>query len=518
MAVLEKNKILIVDDEKSNLLYLNNLLGAEFTLFMARSGSEAIERANDYIPDLILLDIIMPEMDGYEVLLQLRKSERTREIPVIFITGLNSNADEIKGLKLGADDYISKPFQDAIVLLRIRKQLKIINQIRLIFEKEQTEKTNRAKNEFLSRMSHEIRTPMNAIIGMTNLARTTDNPEKRNDYLDKSAAASHELLRLIEDVLDISDLSDGKFKIENSEFSFTVMMNSVLKKSGQMFEKKHQIFAAEIDPAIPDILTGDERRLAQVMDNLLTNAGKFTSENGTIRLRAFVKSTDDDLLTVQTEVSDTGIGIPADKQEIIFAGFEQADGGIDRKYGGAGMGLYLSKVIIEKMGGTIWVESEFGRGARFSFTFQAQIKKPVTEADINDAFSGKVMLIVDDIEINREIIIALLEATHMQFVCASNGIEAVDIFAANPEKFNVILMDINMPELDGVEATKRIRSLGPEGARIPIIAMTANTNPEEVDHYLNAGMTDHIGKPAELNEILRKINQGIQQNFVTDSR
>ena len=512
MDGLVKNKILIIDDEKPNLMYLNNLLGEEYILYMARDGVEAIDRANEYLPDLILLDIIMPGLNGYEVLAALRGGEKTQRIPVIFTTGLSSSEDETKGLILGADDYISKPFHDSIVQLRIRNQLKIVNNMRLILEKELAEKSSRAKSEFLSRMSHEIRTPMNAIMGMTNLARNTDDPVKRNDYLEKSAAASCDLLRLMDDVLDISDLSCDKFKLDSAEFNFEAILQRVLRKADLQFEKKHQTFTTDIDSSIPEILTGDERRLTQVIDELLSNAGKFTHDGGSIQFKIFLVTVENDSLTIQIDITDDGIGISKDKQDVIFTAFEQVDGGIDRKYGGAGLGLPLSKAIIEKMNGEIWVESSPGKGSRFSFTFKIQTTAPKSDAEALASFSGKTMLLVDDIDINREIVMAILEETQIKFVCAANGREAVEIFTSDPNKIDIILMDINMPEMDGMEATRRIRTHSTsKGTNVPIIALTANTNPEDAEKFLAAGMTDHIRKPADFEEIFRKINVHIKQ-------
>ena len=510
MENMIKNKILIVDDDKANLMYLDNLLSAEHSLHMAKDGAQALKRADEYTPDLILLDIVMPGLSGYEVLAELKKSERTRNIPVIFITGLNTDEDEMKGLSLGADDYINKPFNDAIVRLRVRNQLKIINQMRLIIETEIAEKSSRAKSEFLSRMNHELRTPMNAIIGMTNLARNTDDDEKKNDYLDKSAAASRDLLRLVEEVLDISDLNDGRFTLANSEFSFNGMMRSVTQKTEQLSMNKNQTLITDIDPSIPEILIGDERRLTQVIENLVSNACKFTPDHGSVRIEAFETESADDAVTVQVDVTDDGIGIPDEKQPLIFSAFEQADGGIDRKHGGAGMGLYLSKNIVEKMGGETWFMSEPGVGSRFSFTFKMRVGRPDAARATPASFAGSSMLLADDVEINREIILAILEDTEMRIACAENGAEAVDIFRAAPSDYDIILMDINMPEMDGVEATRRIRSLGvPEAATVPIIAISANTSPEEVESYLSAGMTDHLGKPADFEKIMRMITQYI---------
>ena len=508
-----KNKILIVDDDRTNLMYLDNLLGEEHALFMAKDGSQALRRVAEYMPDLILLDIIMPGMDGYEVLTELKRSEKTKDIPVIFITGLNGEEDETNGLQLGADDYIHKPFNDAIVKLRIRNQLRIINQMRTIIKKEITEKATATKNEFLSRMSHELRTPMNAIIGMTNLARNTDDSERKNDFLDKSASASQDLLRLVENVLDVADINDGNFKLANKEFNFYGMIRGILQKTEQLSGKKNQSLKSGVDPSIPEILIGDERRLAQVIENVLTNAVKFTPEYGSIQIYAFITEYENDCFTLQIDVKDNGVGIPEDKRADVFSAFEQADGGINRRFGGAGMGLFLSKSIVEKMDGEIWFDSEQGKGSDFSFTFKMKTGRPVLLADAPAFFSGNTMLLADDVDINREIIMALLESTQMQFECAVNGSEAVDIFRTAPHKYDIILMDINMPEMDGVEATRRIRSLGvSEAADVPIIAISANTSPEEVEGYLSAGMTDHLGKPAEFDEIMRMISLYVTRN------
>ena len=512
-----KNRILVVDDDKTNLMFLDNLLSKEYTLHIAKDGEQALKRAVEYPPDLILLDIIMPGMSGYEVLTELKRSEKTRDIPVIFITGLDTSEAEMKGLELGADDYISKPFNESIVRLRIQNQLKIINQMRLIIEKEIAEKSSRAKSEFLSRMSHELRTPMNAIIGMTHLARNTSDHVKKNGFLDKSTAASHDLLRLIEDVLDISDLSDGNYKLGNSEFRFGSMMRNILSKAEQMFESKHQTLMTGIDPSIPDSLIGDERRLAQVIDSLLSNASKFTPDYGSIQINAFETDNKDGCRTIQIDVSDNGIGIPEDKQAGICAAFEQAEGGANRKYSGAGMGLYLSKIIIEKMGGEMWFESEPGRGSKFSFSLKVQAGQQCAETVTPAFFAGTTMLLVDDVDINREIIMAILEDTQMQFVCAASGSEAVEAFKAAPSEYDIIFMDINMPEMDGVEATRLIRSLDiPEAAAIPIIALSANTSPEDVEGYLSAGMTDYLGKPADFEKIMRMVTLYIAKNKELD--
>ena len=289
MEETKKNSVLIVDDENSNIMALSHILSPNYVVYAAKNGQKAVEATEKYLPDVILLDIIMPEMDGYAVISTLKGSEKTRNIPVVFITGLSNADDEEKGLSLGAADYISKPFSSAIVKLRIASQIKIINQTRMIIEKETAEKASRQRSEFLSRMSHEMRTPMNAIIGMTSLAKNAVNTEKRDDLLDKINGASGHLLKLIDDVLDMSDIEDNKLRLACSKFSFAVMIREILNRANPDIKAKQQSLTTDIDPSIPDTLIGDERRLSQVVMNLLSNAVKFTPEQGSVQINAFVR-------------------------------------------------------------------------------------------------------------------------------------------------------------------------------------------------------------------------------------
>ena len=508
-----KNSILIADDDKANLLVLMNILGLDYSLFLVKDGKEAIEKANEHLPDLILLDILMPGLDGYQTLTALKASERTKEIPVIFITGLDGVDDETKGLSLGAADYIAKPFQDVIVKLRVQSQLRIVNQTRTIIAKEIAEQSSRAKSEFLSRMSHEMRTPMNAVIGMLNLIRNANDAAIRQDYLAKADSAARGLMRLINSTLDISDIEAGALSLSFSEFNFAAMIYDLLDEVRAFFEGKRQLLSYDIDPSITDNISSDEKRLSQIIVNLLLNANKFTPDEGTITCKATALSVDHETLTIQVDITDNGIGIAKEQQNSLFLAFEQIDGGIDRKYGGSGLGLYLSKKLVEMMNGKIWLVSEPGQGSAFSFTFTAQIKEPAQKDKDMPSLSGLQVLLVDDVEINREIVMATLEDTGMVFLSAENGREAVEMFSRDPARFGLILMDINMPEMDGVEATRRIRSLGiPEGLRVPIFAMTANSSPADLRTYLEAGMTDHIGKPIDFETLIEKISNAVPAN------
>ena len=508
MEEKKKNIILIVDDEQMNIVALTGILSPDYDVSAVKDGQDAIEFAEEHLPDVILLDVLMPHMDGYTAINALKSSKKTRDIPVIFVTGLSSHVDEERGLALGAADYISKPFNPAIVKLRVHNQIKMINQTRLIIEKETAERSSRTKSEFLSRMSHEMRTPMNAVMGMTALMKNTVENEKQSEMLGKISAASDSLMKLIDDVLDISDIEDGKLRLSVSEFNFTEMIQETLSRVERDIEAKQQALTTSVDPSIPDVIIGDGRRLEQIIYNLISNAVKFTPEQGAVKLDVFAFGVEDETLTLKIEVSDNGIGITEEQRGRIFLPFEQAYGGLDRKFGGAGLSLTISKYLIELMGGEISVESKPGKGSKFIVTVQTKLRAPEIEKSGPVSLAGKTALLVEDVEINREIVIAMLEDTGLEFECAENGREALSLFTSDPGKYDVILMDINMPEMDGLEAARRIRALGtPEGEQVPIIAMTANVLMSEVETYLAAGMDGHVGKPVDFDKLLSMLDK-----------
>ena len=360
--------VLIIDDENLDIMAVTEILSSEYNIFSAKNGRDGIKAAEEHLPDIILLDIIMPEMDGYAVIAALKDSEKTRNIPVIFITGLRDEEDEEKGLSLGASDYISKPFCPAIVKLRIQNQIKIRNQMRLLFEKELAETSSRIKIDFLSRMNHEMLTPMHAIMGMTKILTMSGGSGDTKEYLEEIDAASRHLLRLMNDLLEISENEKSALTIANSVFDFKKIFREVLEMIGCEFTEKRQILNFDIDPSIPILLFGDKRRLAQVMTNLLSNASKFTPEQGKIHFSAYVLSKDSETVTLQIEITDNGIGIPEEKLNDIFCSFDLVDGSLTSKYGGVGLGLPISKLFVEMMSGKIWVESELGKGSKFAFT------------------------------------------------------------------------------------------------------------------------------------------------------
>lgn len=517
----------------------------------------------------------------------------------------------------------------------------------------QAERASQAKSIFLANMSHEIRTPMNAIIGMTSIAKSSPDIERKEYCLEKIEDASHHLLGVINDILDMSKIEANKFDLSPTGFNFEKMLKKVVNVSAYRMDEKGLNFVVRIDKNIPRDLYGDDLRLSQVITNLLSNAVKFTSEGGSIRLDAKLEQEKEDTCTLLISVADSGIGITAAQKQRLFASFEQADSSTSRKFGGTGLGLAISKRIVEMMEGSIWVESEPGKGSTFSFRVNMQrgqgaaegllgagiswnnlrvlavddaadireyfadisgglgfsldtaadgeealaliekngnydmyfvdwkmpgmdgielsrrikekggssvvimisamqlasietearaagvdkfLSKPLFPSTIvdcvnqclgqdnlaartgkkpavTDNFKGFRVLLAEDVEINREIVISLLEPTALQMISAENGVQALELFMEDPETYDLIFMDVQMPEMDGYEATRRIRTSGTSNAdSIPIIAMTANVFREDIEKCLAAGMNAHVGKPIDIEEILSALREYLPKN------
>jgi signal transduction histidine kinase/DNA-binding response OmpR family regulator len=514
----------------------------------------------------------------------------------------------------------------------------------------QAKQASQAKTDFLANMSHEMRTPMNAIIGMTSIAKTSRDIEKKEYCLNKIEEASTHLLGVINDILDMSKIEANKFELSSVEFDFEKMLRKVVNVISFRVEERHQDLSVHLDTRIPRFLYGDDQRLSQVIANLLSNAVKFTPEYGSVRLDTKLEGEEKGLCTLIISVADSGIGISKEQQRRLFSSFEQADSSTSRKFGGTGLGLAISRQIVEKMGGAITVESEPDKGAVFTvivrimkgkgeqdpllkpginwgnlrilavddtdyirdffraFAAEAGISchtassgaeaealiesqgpfdiyfvdwkmpgmngvelsrritgyadrpKPVVilisaaewgeieeearsagvdkflskplfpssiadcinqclgvdnlvaserpETEATDTFPGCRILLAEDVEINREIVLTLLEPTGLAIDCAGNGVQAVSLFKTDPNAYDMILMDVQMPEMDGYEAARQIRASGaPNAKTIPIIAMTANVFREDIERCLAAGMDAHIGKPLDLADMLAALRK-----------
>ena len=378
-----------------------------------------------------------------------------------------------------------------------------------------------AKSNFLSSMSHEMRTPMNAIIGMTTIGKKASEIEDKNAALCKVEEASSHLLGVINDILDMSKIEAGKMELVPVEFNLEQMIQKVLLVIHSRLDEKKQNLVFNFDNEIPENVIGDDQRLAQVLTNLLYNAVKFTPEEGKILLNISLSGILDDICELHFEVEDNGIGISPENQEKLFDAFEQAEDVTTRIYGGTGLGLSISKRIVEMMNGHIWVESELGKGAKFIFTVRLELctqpenslsssssanAESVAAAIRGGALYGKRLLIAEDVEINREIVISLLEETGLMIDSAENGKDAYDMVAAKPETYDIIFMDLQMPIMGGLESSRLIRELPERNrGRIPIVALTANVFKEDIDACFEAGMDDHLGKPLDIDKVFEKL-------------
>jgi len=392
----------------------------------------------------------------------------------------------------------------------------------LSIAKNEADIATRAKSSFLANMSHELRTPMNAIIGMTSIGLSSADAEQKDYSLKKIDDASKHLLGVINDILDVSKIEAGKFELSETDFNFEKIISRSVNVAGFRADEKKQKFTVDVDKDIPKILFGDEQRLVQVITNLLGNAVKFTPENGSVNLNTYFLGEESGVCTIKIAVTDTGIGISPEQQTKLFKSFQQAEEDTSRKFGGTGLGLVICKNIVEMMRGEIWVESELGKGATFAFTIKMkrgdmggqasgayemtdeQAEK--TSAVVPGIFKGHCVLLAEDVEINREIVAVLLGPSLLEIEFAENGEQAVSMFSGAPDKYDLIFMDVQMPEMDGYEATRRIRALDiPQAKDIPIVAMTANVFKDDIEQCLKAGMNSHVGKPLDINEVVDKL-------------
>jgi PAS domain S-box-containing protein len=387
--------------------------------------------------------------------------------------------------------------------------------------KERTEQASRAKSNFLANMSHEIRTPLNAIIGMTNIAKASGDLKRKDYCLEKVESASAHLLGIINDILDMSKIEEDKFELSCTEFEFSAMIERVIGIFEFRLGERKQELVIDSDPSVPARIITDEQRLAQVITNLIGNAIKFTPEGGkiTLSIRRIPQSgpKDDESCTLEIAVTDTGIGIPKEQQGKLFASFVQVDSSIARKFGGTGLGLAISKKIVELMNGEIRIESEEAKGSSFIVTIRVKIPEasivsaletPLPASDTPPDYSGKRILLAEDVEINREIVLTILEPLGLKVIEAEDGQKAYDLFRANPDGFDLIFMDIHMPGIDGYESARLIRSFDHSRAKtVPIIAMTANVFKEDVERCLAAGMNSHIGKPLDFDAVMATLKK-----------
>jgi CheY-like chemotaxis protein len=344
---------------------------------------------------------------------------------------------------------------------------------------------------------------MNTILGMSSIGTSSDDIDSLKQCFENIDNAAQRLLFMINDVLEMSELEADKLELVNRQFHFGNMMGNAVKIIDPQIRMKKQSFSINLDPAIPSMIISDEKRLLRVIISLLSNSVKFTPEGGKVSLRARLVDVDGEKYKICFSVMDNGIGISKKQQERMYLPFEQVDKGRSRKYEGLGLGLAWAKRIVKLLGGDIRVDSALGKGSTFTFEIDAGVCAQPDDFVEAGAFDGRCIMIVDDIEMNRIILETMLENTGVEVAFAVNGVDAVEKFTSAPNDYDMILMDISMPEMDGYEATHKIRFSGVSGGgTIPIVAVSANSSLRNIAESFEAGMNEHLSKPVNLDELL----------------
>ena len=526
-----RDEILIVDDVPANIRILGQLLRQRYHIRVATSGKKALALvASENPPDLVLLDIVMPGMDGYEVCRRLKNDPRLSRIPVIFITAKGEVEDEAKGLEIGAVDYIVKPFSPSIIMARVKTHLALKRQRDELAQmtRDLTE-LNRMKDNLLAVCSHDLRSPLNGILGFADLLLEKEYLESEDrEGLTHIKASGNVLLGLINDILDLSKVRAEQVELKLEPISLVAVIKTSISSLKHLSMGKRQTLYFE-DQSDDSAILGNASTLGRVFNNLLSNAIKFTPEEGMIRV--IIEPGSDG--KVWAKVMDTGIGIPKDKIPFLFDQFTQTSQSGTSGEAGTGLGMSIVKEILQKHGVPLEVESQEGKGTCFTLTFSLSSQPPAENPESDESSSPSEslsvekkkhlkILLAEDNPVNRKLGEKMLGKEGHAVILANDGEEAFMRYRESPEDFDLIFMDIQMPRMNGFEGTAAIRefetrksaeadplALAPQssGKRIPIVAMTGNALEGDREKCLSAGMDDYMIKPINKQLILEMVQK-----------
>lgn len=484
----------------------------------AKDGEEGLQKYEKYYNDnnqyydIVITDINMPKMNGIEMsksILSLNEEQ------IILIISAHNESDYLlKLINMGISNFILKPIditQFQKIIFRIitsiqnkkvvKEQYEEIQAINLILAsaKKEAEQASHQKSQFLANMSHEIRTPLNAITGFISLLHEKETDAEKIKYLQVIKSSSDSLLQIISDILDISKIESGKMEIDNINFNPYEELITV----AELFQEKAAQNGVELkihySHKMPEILFSDAHRIKQILSNLLSNAVKFTPKGSVVKCIVCYAAG-----RLHIRVKDFGIGIPEDKQKVIFEPFSQAENSTSREYGGTGLGLAISAKLAKQLGGKLTLKSQEGRGSTFTLIVKMPIGKDIQEnmnkVESEGPLTGHI-LIVEDMEANRMLLGIILDNAGLTYDTAINGIEAIEKFKT--KKYDLILMDENMPKMSGITATKVILTMEKEGSleHTPIISLTANALKGDKERFLKSGMDDYLSKPVDPNSL-----------------
>jgi len=484
-------------------------------LIRAFSGQEALRLCSKEDFALVILDVQMPEMNGYETLELMRQRKKTKYLPVIFVSAIHrSDMNIIRGIETGAIDFIPKPIvpeilkgKVAVFLDLYRQRTKLNN---LIIELEETnlnlknakndaEEALRTKSRFLANMTHEIRTPLNGVIGLSRMLQKSDLNAEQQEWISIITTSGENLLKIINDILDFSKNESGQIVLENIDFEINGLLKNVFKLMKFKADENGLDFSYHLSKEVPAIVNGDPFRISQILMNLVNNAIKFT-QKGHVKLIVELDDQTKDSIRILFRIKDTGIGISEEGKSLLFKEFSQAESSTSRKYGGTGLGLVISKNMVELMHGEIGMESEINKGSEFWFKLslrEAQNIKDETPIQTEVVPKDLKILLAEDNIINQRVAILMLKQFGLKCDVAKDGMEAFNLYKS--KDYELVLMDMQMPNVDGMQSTAMIRTHEREhsiGHPIYIVALTANAMAEDKYQCLQSGMNNYLCKPA----------------------